>query len=290
MSSIQTGAADAPPVSTLTTRTIAEGEDWWVGDIVCRAGPQDRPFEERHERVSIAAVVSGSFQYRSDGGEALLYPGALLLGNSGACFQCGHEHGVGDRCIAFQFEPALFEEVAASAAGSHRFRFPAAMLPAVRDMTAPLARIEAMQDAKGRGDIDEFAIRLIETVLSIVSGFGGKVAMPSAHDQRRIARALHYIEDHADQPLDLAHLASVAAMSKYHFLRIFRRIAGVTPYEYLLGLRMRRAAARLRLTPEPVSQIAFEAGFGDLSTFNARFRAIFGAPPSRYRAMKDAAP
>jgi AraC-like DNA-binding protein len=72
-------------------------------------------------------------------------------------------------------------------------------------------------------------------------------------------------------------------MSKYHFLRTFRRTVGVTPYQFLLGVRMRRAAVQLRTTPTAVATIAYDAGFGDLSTFNARFRAQFGVSPGRFR-------
>jgi AraC-like DNA-binding protein len=72
-------------------------------------------------------------------------------------------------------------------------------------------------------------------------------------------------------------------MSKYHFLRTFRRIAGVTPYEFLLGVRLRRAALALATTPTAVTAIALDAGFGDLSTFHGRFREVFGTTPAAYR-------
>ena len=74
--------------------------------------------------VSIAAVVAGSFTYASEKGAALLHPGALLLGNHGACYRCGHDHGTGDRCISVQFSPDYFGEIAASAAGSSASAFP----------------------------------------------------------------------------------------------------------------------------------------------------------------------
>ena len=45
-------------------------------EVVCRAGPSDRPFEERHDGFSVSAVIEGSFTYRSDAGHGLLYPGA----------------------------------------------------------------------------------------------------------------------------------------------------------------------------------------------------------------------
>ena len=75
-------------------------------------------------------------------------------------------------------------------------------------------------------------------------------------------------------------------MSSYHFLRVFRQVVGLTPYQYLLRLRLHRAALRLRRTTEPVSAVAFESGFGDLSTFNRRFRRVIGVSPLLYRARR----
>jgi len=278
--------AAGEPSAPLTSRVIAEGADWSVGDYVCHAGPGDRPFEERHERVTIAAVIAGSFTYRAESGRSFLYPGAFLLGNAGKYFECGHDHGIGDRCVAFHLAPALFEEIAAGVTGSCRFRFPVAMLPAGRGLTVPMVDIETMARDPSPIALDEVVARLVERVLASVSGSSGSSRAPSAGDQRRIGNALRYIEEHAEEPLDLAGLAGVACMSKYHFLRTFRRAVGVTPYKFLLGVRLRRAAVRLRTTPAPVSAIAFDAGFGDLSTFNARFRGVFGASPRAYRSRR----
>jgi len=82
---------------SLTSRMLASGPGWSVSDVTCTAGPHDRSFEERHDTASIAAVTAGTFQYRSGGGRAVLAPGVILLGNAGACFECGHELGTGDR-------------------------------------------------------------------------------------------------------------------------------------------------------------------------------------------------
>lgn len=282
------GAVGGPP-ATFTFRTIAGGEGWLLREFICRQGPQHRPFEERHEHVTIAAVVEGSFRYRCAAGTALLYPGALLLGQAGTCFECGHEHGTGDRCVAVHLAPALFEEVASAVTGLPRFRFPVAMLPANARLALPLVEAEAISRHDGanlEGEaaaMEEWAIGLAETALGVLTGIDDAPGSPSPRDQRRIGRALRHIEAHAEEPLDLAVLADAAAMSKYHFLRMFRRIAGVTPYRYLLGLRLRRAAARLCASSAPISMIAFEAGFGDLSTFNHRFREVFGASPSAFR-------
>ncbi|CAH2401588.1 hypothetical protein MES4922_30174 [Mesorhizobium ventifaucium] len=66
----------------------------------------------------------------------------------------------------------------------------------------------------------------------------------------------------------------------------------MTPYQFLLKTRLHRAAVRLRMSDEPISTIAFEAGFNDLSTFNRRFRRVMGEAPGAYRLRQrgDKAP
>jgi len=113
---------------------------------MCTAGPQDRPFEERHETVCVAAVTRGTFQYRTAQGRATLAPGALLLGNSGAHFECGHEHGVGDRCLSFAFDPVYFEEVVASAPGARRPTFMMPRVPPSERLLPLIAAAEAADD------------------------------------------------------------------------------------------------------------------------------------------------
>ncbi len=278
--------------STPAARVIARGADWVLNEFDCQAGPQDRPFEECHATFAMAAVMEGSFQYRCDSGRALLYPGAVMLGNAGACYECGHDHGSGDRCVSLHLTPALFEDIAASMAGSSRFRFTMAMLPALKSLYRPLAEIAALAAKTSTPEpmaVEELVIDMAETVVATVAGGDARSTAPSAADSRRISRVLRHIEAHATEAetaaaLDLAGLAAVACMSKYHFLRSFRRITGVTPHQYLLGLRLRRAALRLCSSRDPVSAIAYDAGFGDLSTFNANFRAQFGASPGGFRA------
>jgi AraC family transcriptional regulator len=274
------------PAAPPTVRPIAGGAGWGIYEYVCHAGPQDRPFEERHDQVTIAAVVEGTFTYRTDSGRALLHPGALVLGNHGKCFECGHDHGTGDRCIVFHYAPDFFAEISATAAGTGRYRFPAAMLPAANRLTPVIAGVEALAQGALPLGIDEAVTNLAETVVARLSGHAASPARISAREERRIAEALHYIEGQAAEPLNLDTLAATAGISKYHFLRSFRRIVGMTPYQFLLTIRMRRAAFRLAGTAESVASIAFEAGFGDLSTFNNRFRRIFGMSPLAHRGRE----
>ena len=270
----------------LAKRTLATGDGWSVREVVCNAGPSDRPFEERHEGFSVSAVIEGSFTYRSDAGRGLLYPGALLLGNSGACFECGHAHGVGDRCISLNVRDDLFGEIAAAAASTSRFRFSAPSLPPSPKALPVVALMEALSLRAPALRREELVLGLIERVVAATADQKRIAAAPAALEARRVVEAIRLVESDAARPVRLQDLAASAGMSKYHFLRVFRRLTGMTPYQYLLSARMRRAALDLASSRRPVLAIALDSGFNDLSTFNHRFRAAFGATPTQYRASQ----
>ncbi len=278
-------AANSPDEG-FAKRTLAAGDGWSVHDVVCRAGPSDRPFEERHEGFSISAVVEGSFTYRSDVGYGLLYPGALLLGNNGRCFECGHAHGRGDRCVSLNVREELFGEIAGGAAATCRFRFPVASVPPTPGSLPIFAMLEALCSAVSTHHGQELALRLIERVIAAMADHRRSPAAPSGREARRVIEAIRFVESDAARPVQLQDLAAIAGMSKYHFLRVFRRLTGVTPHQYLISARMRRAALGLASSRRPVLAIALDSGFGDLSTFNKRFRATFGLTPTRYRASQ----
>ncbi len=275
-----------PPDETLATRALAAGDGWSVHEVLCRAGPSDRPFEERHDGFSVSVVIEGSFTYRSDAGHGLLYPGALLLGNNGSCFECGHAHGIGDRCISLNVREEQFSEIAAAAAATSRFRFSAPSLPPSPRTLPVIAHMEALSCAPSSLRSEELALRIIERVIAAMTGDRQAPAAPTGRETRRVVEAIRLVEFDAARPFQLKEMAAVAGMSKYHFLRVFRRLTGVTPHRYLISARLRRAALALASSRRPVIAVALDAGFGDLSTFNKTFRAVFGRTPTQYRDMR----
>ncbi|MFA6268112.1 MAG: AraC family transcriptional regulator [Pseudolabrys sp.] len=272
----------------VTSNVVASGPGWQVVDVACDSGPRDKPFEEQHGGVSIAAVTQGSFQYRTRQGSAVLVPGSLLLGNPGACYQCGHEHAVGDRCLAFHMTPQCYEEIVADIGGARSMTFDRESVPALPQLVPVLAAAEAARDDGDADAFDEIRLRLAGAVAALLAS-GARRQTPSARDERRVSVAVRRIEAQSDRKLTLAGLAREAAMSPYHFLRTFRHIAGVTPHQYILRTRLHRAALQLRAGRAPIATIAYDAGFNDLSTFNRRFRRLMGVTPGDYRQAGRAA-
>lgn len=296
-------------------RILAQGDGWSVSDVICNAGPHDRAFEEQHSDVCIAVVIEGSFQYESSAGRELMTPGSLLLGNAGQYFECGHEHGVGDRCISFAYEPRYFEGLASEAGARGRSaRFSPLRVPPVQELSGLVAQACAGlatsgDRARGRGqgpcmaeaervekhsaenaddsddgmsDWEEISLELVGQTLEIARG-GRPSRGNSPAAEARVTRIVRTIESRPDANHGLGLLAQEAKLSRYHFLRIFRQLTGLTPHRYLLRARLRRAATRLLMEPAQVLDIALDSGFGDVSNFNHAFRAEFGASPRAYR-------
>lgn len=297
------GVEEAAPAR----RVLAQGDGWSISDVVCRAGPRDRPFEEQHSRVGIGIVVEGTFQYQAAGGRELMTPGSLLLGNAGQYFQCGHEHGVGDRCISFLYEPEYFENLLSEAQVRSRAEgFSALRVPPLRESSRLVARacaelarshdsaIERNQPItegksltiagnlrRDAGQWEELAIELSGLAVELATTRSSNWNLPG--NESRITRVARMIEEHPNLDHSLIFLAREARLSRFHFVRVFQQATGLTPHQYVLRARLRGAATRLALEPDRVIDIALESGFDDVSNFNRLFRTEFGTSPRLYR-------
>jgi AraC family transcriptional regulator len=272
----------------LTAKLLALGTGWRVSDIVCTSGPSDPCYVEQHGAYTIALVTDGNFQYRTAQGSALMTPGSLLLGNQGASFECGHQHSQGDRCLAFHFSPEVLESVVATVPGARRPALEVPRLPPVPSVLAVLAGAQALRDEGGAPEqFRELALGVAAAVCTALQANASRSRRsPTLRDERRVAAALRRIEAQQDMRLSVDELAAEAAVSPFHFLRIFEQVVGVTPGQYMLRTRLRRAAVRLRRTSDSISAIALECGFGDLSTFNRQFRRAMAMTPGAYRALR----
>jgi AraC family transcriptional regulator of adaptative response/methylated-DNA-[protein]-cysteine methyltransferase len=103
-----------------------------------------------------------------------------------------------------------------------------------------------------------------------------------AERNARILEACRRIETSEEAP-SLATLAAGAGLSPHHFHRVFKSVTGVTPREYLAGLRARRVREELP-NSETVTEAIYDAGFNSGGRFYAQSNAMLGMTPTAYRA------
>ena len=258
--------------------SVFRGESVSVIDYRCAAGPKDTPFVEFHRDFSVSYVRRGSFGCRARGRLFELVAGSILVGHPGDEYVCTHEHGGGDECLSFHFAPALVE-----ALGCRPEIWRSVSVPPLPQLMV-LGEL-AQAAAEGRSDIglDELGMLLAERLAKLLSGRQPRPAEARPADRHRAVEAALWIDANAHEPIDLGSVAGMFGLSPFHFLRIFARVLGVTPHQYLIRSRLRRAARLLACDARPITEVAFEVGFGDLSNFVHTFHRAAAVSPRGFR-------
>lgn len=101
--------------------------------------------------------------------------------------------------------------------------------------------------------------------------------------RQRLLPTVDYMNRHYFEPLQTEKLADNCGLSKYHFIRLFRMCMGMTPYAYLIRIRMERAEKLLQLGDMTIQEVAFVCGYNDPLYFSRAFSKHFGLSPTDYR-------
>jgi AraC-like DNA-binding protein len=262
----------------LTVRPLHSGAVS-VAEYLCRADPTMPPATELHRGWSISYVRRGSFGCACRGRRFQLVPGSVLVGRPGDEYVCTHDHhDGGDECLAFFFAPEVVDEVRRRQAPWQSGAVPP---------TAELATLgELAQSAAIRQHdvaLPEVGLTLAARFVDLVSGTQRPRAQASPADHKRAVASAMWIDAHSEQAITLDDMARAAGLSAYHYLRVFSAVFSVTPHQYLVRCRLRRAARLLCDEERPVTDVALDVGFADLSNFVRSFRRAAGVSPRAFR-------
>ena len=263
---------------TATATTLLQRRTITVSEFRCSAGPGDRPFAEAHRGHSISYVRKGSFGLHCRGKFSELVAGSVLIGHPGDEYTCTHDHVCGDECLSFFLAPELVEAI-----GDSQTPWQVGSAPPLPELVVLGELAQAAADGSSDIGLDEIGQVLASRFVEVVSGKPRKSVPDALRDRRRAVETALWIDANSHREIDLEDAATQAGISPFHFLRLFTGVLGVTPHQYLVRSRLRHAARRLAFDDGPITDIAYDVGFGDLSNFVRTFHRAAGASPLRFR-------
>ena len=105
---------------------------------------------------------------------------------------------------------------------------------------------------------------------------------PKIYLYKRIVQAKLFIDNHYAERIDLSNIAEEAYFSKFHFIRLFKKIYGKSPHQYLTSVRMAKAKELLH-NGISVTEVCFAVGFESTSSFTGLFKRYTRLSPSTYQ-------
>lgn len=277
-------------------------------NVVVYARSRDISFAEHTAPLSLKTTLKGRETYEVDGVPVAVDEGAyLVLNNDQPYSSCiRSDEDVESLCVFFR--DGLEEEVLAPFTHSHRklidqgrhgLTSPVRHFQNRRQQDRAISRCLRQLHAHiadgmtSRLWFDEQYNLILESLLQKHLQIAGEIEqLPFARSatrleiHQRLHRARDYLESCFTEPVSLERLASVACLSRHHFLRLFKATFGMTPHRYMTEVRLQRARRLLGETGTPVSCICREVGFENESSFARLFRRRFGCPPTRLRRSR----
>jgi AraC-like DNA-binding protein len=249
-----------------------------VIDYRCSVGPTDEPFVELYGGYSVSYVRKGSFGCHTRGESFELVAGSLLVGHPGDEYMCTHDHVYGDECLSFHLTPALVETI-----GGRTQIWRTGCVPPMPELMVLGELAQAAAGGRSAVGLDEVGMLFAARFVEVVSERKRTPPEARARDRRRAVEAALWMDAHSHEPIDLESAASEAGLSSFHFLRLFARVLGVTPHQYLVRSRLRHAARLLADDARSITDVALDVGFFDLSNFVRTFHRAAGVSPRRFR-------
>ena len=235
-----------------------------------------------HDTFVIGTIVAGCETFMLSGVRLFARPGDLCFVHPGEVHD-GEPHGAGYAYRMSYPEVGLMQDIAAELTGRRDSSVPCFPEPVVHDPDAA-SRFAAAHSALADPDAlagDERFVSVLALILARHARIGETARLGA--EPGPVARAMAYLDGHFADNVDLATLANVAGLSRFHLIRAFRKETGLTPHAWLTDRRIRAARPLLAAGGRP-GEVAHACGFADQSHLTRAFKARIGVTPGRFRA------
>ncbi len=245
-----------------------------VGHFVCEPGYA--LFREAYDSYLVLYVKSGRLIVSAGGKEQTAPAGHFVLLD---CYR-PHAYWTEEGCESLwcHFDGVTSAAFCRHVTTMHGLAF------TLRDAEFPLGRLEAIYRLFSEGAVirEPLLSRYLNDILTafLLSAEEEPVA---ARRRSAAEAAVTYIGEHLQDSVTVEELAAQAGLSLYHFIRVFRRQTGYSPYEYLRNARVNMAKYLLLHTDLPLKDICLRVGFSCESVFCRAFKSAAGLTPTEYR-------
>jgi AraC family transcriptional regulator len=136
-------------------------------------------------------------------------------------------------------------------------------------------------------DIDGYSETLGTLLVYELSRLNRQLKLPALQDgglsPQQVQRVLDHIEGHLNNRITIADLAALVALSRFHFIRAFKKSVGIPPHQFIMRRRVERAKEMLADGKMSVTEVALGTGFNSLTQLTRVFRQIVGVTPTTFR-------
>ena len=234
-----------------------------------------------HEEFCFGVIEAGRLDFNYRGKMVAAHKGFINLCNPGEIHDGFTKDGWAYRM--FYIDTSLMKEISSNISGKQND------IPFFKEgiIEDKMLAFELLSLHKIMIDEDIFTIEKEEKFLSVVSFFIKKHSdsfvqiCPVSSSKPEIKKSLEYINDNLSRDILVSDLSKMANLSLYYFIRIFKKEVGLTPKEYLIQQRIKKAKALIPLQI-PLSHIALKCGFYDQSHMIKYFKVYTGRNPSSY--------
>lgn len=265
---------------TATPTELAKTLPFYITEFGCFDAEKDYMVQrENHDSFLLLYTINGKGFLQSDNAEL------QLCKNDAVIIDCHFPHKYHSLSDKWEFLWIHFD--GASAKTMFNIIYPSNMICPVR-INNPYEfeqHIKELANRLGRNSItshNDISLRLHSIMNTICSSALEHISDLKSPDNN-IGIVLDFIENNYSQQITINDMVQNIHISKYHFIRLFCRLMGITPYQYLTNYRINISKTLLRTTNKTVAEIAEICGFLDTSNFINHFKKHTGQKPLGYR-------
>lgn len=235
-----------------------------------------------HDTYAIGVIESGAVRLRTPRGEWVASGGTILAFAPGEVHSAEPLTDSGWTYRMVYPDVQLMREIGVAPTDEERGA-PIFALPVIADAALGTVLARAHRPLMTGESNAGAEARLVRALRTLASCYAGRQASAEVapHVLRAVEMARAYFHAQVAEPVRLSAVAELCGVSPFHLIRVFRRVLGVTPYAYLVQLRINRAQVMLH-DDVNVAEVAYACGFSDQSHLTRVFKKAVGVAPGQY--------